>query len=252
MSFEYRTIDNFGIGIRGDTSFLPRKVNQDGYVIMRHGENYKLLLRNDSNYHTDARITIDGEHIGTLYIRPHQTTSIERPINGESKKFTFFKTNTSQGRKAGLKGNSSDTGLITVQFRYGHLKQYTTTYAQRGLLEEEDCDDDIHAFGMFDGARENLPRPKTRNFSSNSINACSIQQQSFVSGGTGLQGRSNQSFVSAPEVEYCDNGGVTVSIRLVGKENDFKDPNEITSLKSGLMAVPRATSVPPPIRVKND
>jgi hypothetical protein len=105
--------NSFGVSVEGG------RERESGYVEMRHGSTYKLRLRNDRSVPCDATLEIDGKDMGSFRIGPHGKILIERPAN-ESKKFTFFKSDTREARQSGQAGVAFDAkGLIKVTFRPG-------------------------------------------------------------------------------------------------------------------------------------
>jgi hypothetical protein len=90
---------------------------QDGYVEMKHGQTYEIVLRNNKDTRCDAEVIIDGKEIGVFRIEPRCSFNLERPAN-ETKKFTFYETNSEEANEAGVsKINNDNLGLIEVTFK---------------------------------------------------------------------------------------------------------------------------------------
>lgn len=93
------------------------KGEDSGYVEMKHGETYTIVLKNDHNVRCDATVEVDGKDIGTFRIEAHSNIYIERPSN-EQKKFTFYQLGTSEATQSGLnKVEKNEMGLIKVTFK---------------------------------------------------------------------------------------------------------------------------------------
>jgi hypothetical protein len=91
------------------------KETADGYIDMKHGTQYTILLQNTSNRRCDAEVYLDNRQVGIWRIDCHSTVRIERPVH-DNGRFTFYQVGTSAAIKAGITENSS-TGLIRVLFK---------------------------------------------------------------------------------------------------------------------------------------
>lgn len=87
----------------------------DGYVHMKHGTQYTILLQNESNRRCDAEVYLDDQQVGIWRINPFTTARIERPVHDHGR-FTFYQVGTSEAIKAGISKNNSN-GLILVLFK---------------------------------------------------------------------------------------------------------------------------------------
>ena len=89
--------------------------NEDGYVLLRHNSHYTLNLYNHSRtLCCNASVSMDGNDVGVWRIEANGTIQIERPVH-DTGRFTFYRLNTPEGKKAGLSANN-DLGLISVRF----------------------------------------------------------------------------------------------------------------------------------------
>ncbi|PZU93408.1 MAG: hypothetical protein DCE90_16715 [Pseudanabaena sp.] len=91
------------------------KETSDGYVQMKHGTQYTILLQNESNRRCDAEVYLDDQQVGIWRINPFTTARIERPVHDHGR-FTFYQVGTSEAIQAGISRNSSN-GLVRVLFK---------------------------------------------------------------------------------------------------------------------------------------
>ena len=94
---------------------VKQGTEKGAYVEIKHGKQYTLSLRNHRNVECDAEIKIDSTHIGTFRIPSQQKIELERPSN-DTGNFTFYKSGTKKGNKAGIVQGKSDNGLIEATF----------------------------------------------------------------------------------------------------------------------------------------
>lgn len=148
-----------------------------GYVEMLHGTTYRLVLRNSRNVSCDARVEIDGKHVGTWRIRGIQSITLERPAHDDGQ-FTFYKLGTRDGDAVELNGHNPSLGLIKVTFT--PEKQKTP---QRNEV--------VYRGGVAKGLG------------------------TLSAGGTGLSGHSNQQFVDAEYLDLDYSQQTVIHLRLV-------------------------------------
>jgi hypothetical protein len=91
------------------------KETPDGYVHMKHGTQYTILLQNESNRRCDAEVYLDDQQVGIWRINAFTTARIERPVHDHGR-FTFYQVGTSEAIQAGISRNNSN-GLIRVLFK---------------------------------------------------------------------------------------------------------------------------------------
>lgn len=185
-----------------------------GYVEMSHGQQYSLSLRNDRLVRCDARVEVDGKHVGTWRIAANSSVTLERPAH-DTGHFTFYKAGTPEARQVALNEYAPELGLIRVVF--------TPEQAPRPLAA------DAGAYGV---ASAGVPTYGTY---TRSLSA-GITKSARSAGGTGLSGRSNQQFYQADEIEYDLTQQTVIHLRLVCKDGE---PRPLTEY---------STPIPPPIR----
>ncbi len=91
------------------------KERADGYVEMRHGQQYTLRLTNYSIQRCDAEVMIDGGKVGLWRVDPGRDFTLDRPVH-DTGKFTFYRADSEDGRRAGIL-KADHTGLISVTFK---------------------------------------------------------------------------------------------------------------------------------------
>lgn len=222
------------------------EIDQNGYIKMKHGDQYKIQMKNNTGKRCNATVYVDGKSVGTWRINAWSTCTVERPAEID-KKFTFFLVGSSSGNKAGLSRGNSDNGLVQIHFvpEKVHVRE-AYFCARSSEKEEDDCDT---GFGLFDDGPTSLPQSSTRSFSTKSTNSMreSYRADSSVTrgraGGTGLQGQSSQQFGVASWMDLDYDNKTTITIRLIGYERENK--NEVTPLP-GRVPV-HQTSVPAPM-----
>lgn len=161
----------------------------NGYVEMKHNTVYQLLLQNEGRNIADARVEIDGKHIGTWRVPAYGSIRLERPVN-ETGKFTFYQLGTTEANLAGLQRNEM-LGLIAITF----MPEKSYTYPP-------------------------MPsRAETTSAKSAPFPACAPGAQSYNAGGTGLSGQSSQQFTNVAKLDYDESAFVTINLRLVGIED---------------------------------
>lgn len=162
------------------------KETQDGYVQLKHGTVYAIVLTNDTYSRCDAEVQIDGGVVGNWRIDSKKTITLERPVHSTGR-FTFFTLGTTEAQKARIQ-SGSQTGLISVLFRPGDIPGDNSLHASRASA-----------------------------------------------GGTGLTGKSTQTFTSVAPLQYYEDREVTINIRLVSFTDEPRPLHE------------RTTPIPPPI-----
>jgi hypothetical protein len=176
-----------------------------GYVVMAHGQTYKIVVANHVRVRCDANVRIDGKDVGTWRLHPNQNIVLERPAN-EPKLFTFYRAASAEGARVGVDVDREDQGLLSVAF---------TPEAQSMTPPEE--------FTTFAGG------PVPRSFSGTTT-------QNASAGVTGLTGESSQRFSEAAHMSLDHNATQTITLRLVC---DDEDPAPLRPISS------QSTPVPP-------
>jgi hypothetical protein len=106
---------------------IPEGINyDDGYVQMRHGTQYTILLRNESVVRCDAEVYIDNQKVGTWRIDGGKQIQLERPAH-DTGRFTFYQVGSSEGDTAGIRAGDAN-GLIRVVFK-PEIERYDVRYS---------------------------------------------------------------------------------------------------------------------------
>lgn len=222
--FTVTVVNSYGITI---------PVNDDGYVIMKHGDKYKLKLSNQSSLRCNAEVRIDGNFMGSFRINGYGNIVIERPAQDEmDKKFTFYLSDSTEGKASGLFEGNDKSGLIEVIFEQ---EKEEVVYRDGGNM-----------YTGFRSAPRSIPRGGVTRSGGDAPHLMSATRGAtrsggLAAGGTGLQGKSDQRFTNAENITLSGKK-VTISLRLIGRQEDKKDYNAITPLPGV-----SATSVPPPV-----
>jgi len=175
-----------------ELSILDNIANAAGQVEMRHGQTYELVLRNNGHEKCEAKVTIDGEHVGTWILRPRQRAALQRPANVE-RLFTAYFEGTHEADAINLDASDDRTGLITCVFT-PERQQRTTMYAKVGSC----C-------GQSMGPSSASPVV-----------------------GTGLSGHSDQKFQTVQGLDLDRGKAVTIHLRLVAADT----PQSLSSVRT--------------------
>lgn len=187
---------------------VPEGQESGGYVELCHDTQYTLMLRNNRDVRCDAKVEIDGKHVGTWRLLAGNSLRLERPAQDDGR-FTFYKVGTSEAYKVGLQEDDPNLGLVRVTFTPEMATDWSYTAAIAGASS----------------------------WDSGSI-ARGVTAKSFLSvGGTGLSGKSSQSFVTVNNLKYDYSQQTVIHLRLVAKNGD--GPRPLTAY---------STQIPPPVR----
>lgn len=204
-------LNNYSLRIVGGTE------TPGGYVSLHHTQTYQIQLRNNNPKRCDARVEVDGKHVGTWRLEAFSTATLEHPADDEGR-FTFYKVGTSESQAAQLSEGSPDLGLVKVTYTPEVTPVYSYTYIPQSTITWGQT-----YYSNTTGAA--IPK---------SLDA-SVSYRS--AGGTGLSGHSNQNYGQAGEISYDYSGQTTIFLRLVCVDND--GPRPLTQF---------STPVPPPVR----
>lgn len=196
-----------------------------GYVELEHDTRYTLVLRNNRNTQCDARVEIDGQHVGTWRLYSHQSITLEHPASDDGH-FTFYKLGTKEARQSNLNGSNANLGLVKVTFtpekeeiRIKDFQPWATTYT------------DASQWAYTTSSSATSKGLVSTNYASES--GASMHS----AGGTGLSGHSSQQYGYASSIQLDYSQQTVIHLRLV-----CRDSNNIRPLTS------YSTPVPPPIR----
>lgn len=213
----------------------------NGYVTLKHGATYKIVLRNDNPERCDAEVSIDGKSVGAWRIDGRSSVTLERPVS-EAKKFTFFRAGTAESVQAGL-GDVSDQnlGLIRVVFK---PEAKVKPLQDGGPVTWHHADEiyptisvtySDHAGGGNMRSGGGILRSMSL---TSSAGIGEVSCYNAEAGGTGLTGYSGQTFYSTSYLpEYDTSRITTIHVRLVAEQERVN----ITPLRT-------ETDVPPPVQ----
>ena len=189
---------------------IPEGREANGYVEVQHNTQYTLRLRNSRDAPCDARVEVDGKHVGTWRIRARESLQIERPAH-DTGRFTFYRLGSSQAKQAYLYEDNPDMGLVKVTFtpEKKRVVSDSWTYCSKGVQEE---------------------------YTSAWRGAVPSASSGYEAGGTGLSGESNQRFHNVATLDYDYSQQTVIHLRLVCKNGD---PRPLTAY---------STPVPPSVR----
>lgn len=177
----------------------PGQEMPDGYVAMQHGQQYEIVLNNLWNRRCDARVSVDGQEIGTFRLNAFESLRLERIPGADSGKLTFYAAGTVEARQAGIARGDETNGLIQATFWPEHKMEP----AVKSVV------DSIPAWPSVSW---------TRGAESGSMSmgeSRSMNLSSYGEGASGLSGHSNQNFVSVGSINRDYSQETTISLRLV-------------------------------------
>lgn len=181
-------LGNYSLAILGGEE---RLINGATYVNMRHGQTYKLAIRNNDWKRCNAEVTVDGKRINTWRLNGNSGVQIEGEpdANGNvTGLFTFYRLGTVDASIVQVQDNDK-TGLIQVVFTPELIEQPKPVYRDGSAI----------AKGI------NIEPTSYRGATTRGAHA----------DGTGLSGQSNQQFGSAGHMPLDYNGQVILSLRLM-------------------------------------
>jgi hypothetical protein len=132
---------------------------------LKHGTEFGIELKNDSDSRCDAQIFVDGRSAGTFRLQPYGRTFVERPVHAD-RKFTFLREESRDALMAGVSPHQ-DNGIVKVIFTPELQNEYTyessfnhSSYipqSMRGLksvslnkssnFDRSECDGESYGFG---------------------------------------------------------------------------------------------------------
>jgi len=258
-------LNKFSVRING-------KSEESGYVEMKHGETYTIVLKNDHDVRCDASVEVDGKDVGTFRINSRSNLRLERPAN-EQKLFTFYQLGTSEADKSGLnKVEKNKMGLIKVIFKpeminkplrevhhpynYDWIKPWdcgdnlnkslyiSTTIGSTSAKDLYSGKYSFHSVdteSLSDGGQQ-LQMLQSSISNNSSYGNDYMYDSEPMAGGTGLSGYSNQRFVEVSNLDYDTERITEIYLRLIPIKERRSDPVE-------LKPVTKSTPIPPPLFV---
>lgn len=208
----------------------------DGYVEMRHGQQYSIKLTNHmpGNRRCAAEIRVDGKVVGTFRLTPSRGGSLvlERPTNDVGK-FTFYRVDSTEANQVGLNNVPvEDRGLITVLFKpERYVPAVEVIQGDKTHWFPEPLSPWVSPARIgADYALGAYPDDYKVKGMSSSYSSCgevktrSVQHvnstKNYSAGGTGLSGSSNQRFRTVENLDYDDPSTfVRINLRLVAAQD---------------------------------
>lgn len=188
------------------------KPEHAGYVEMQHGKNYSIMLRNNNHRKCDAAVYIDGKHVGIWRIDAFDNIRLDRPAHDDGK-FTFYVKGTLSGKESGLDDvDSSDLGLIQVVFTPEKEKDWSIYYSGT-VYRKSSFSTPTRGTATSAFFSDSSTADTTRTAPLTTQNSSAPEK--YISGGTGLSGKSDQIFGNAHSIEYDYSGQTTINLRLV-------------------------------------
>jgi hypothetical protein len=238
---------------------------QNGYVSLVNGEQYRLRLKNNDNRQCVCKVTIDGKIMGQFLVNAQQHVDLERPDH-DSGKFTFYTIDSVEGKKLELatEVSADQLGLITVAFvPIRPLERQYGFQTSNNFLRKTKSSSGMHVnrsmTSGYSGSMGSSAEPLAQmNLSAEledssfcsmeglDVPLASIDWTEYESapkkrGGTGLTGESNVEYKQveiAPE-RFLFTEMATINLRLVAVEA-YETVRKLT-------ATPNATPIPAPV-----
>ena len=180
---------------------------ENGYVELTHNTEYRVILGNQKSVRCDAYLEIDGKHVGTWRLNPHDSITLERPAHDDGR-FTFYQIGTTEAYTAGLVEGDAKLGLVKAIVTPELIQRQTEL--------------------MLGESREvgNLNK-----------RAAKKPARNYAPGGTGLSGKSDQKFINVGPMKLDHSQRTEINLRLIARKVS-QQPRPLT---------PFSTPVPPPI-----
>ena len=195
-----------------------------GYVEMQHKQTYKLCMHNYRNVDCDAKVMVDGKHVGTWRIEAHRAITLERPAHDHGE-FTFYKLGTKSARKAGLV-EGDELGLVSVEF----VPEFPWCVP---------CSYPSYWWEATPAPADWIITSTTDSTTTTGTTQAPGETMIYAScsaGGTGLSGHSAQEFSQARPLTHNYSKRTTIHLRLVCGDNG---PRPLTQLE---------TPIPPAVK----
>jgi hypothetical protein len=199
----------------------------DGYVEMSHGQTYTIRLKNSRSVRCNARVEVDGEHVGTFRIGAHSNITLERPSHDHGQ-FTFYKAGTQEARQAQLDRVSvHDLGLVSVTF--------TPEKRAKPLKWRHASNHSYPSDPWYDPSGTARGRSVSCYYTNTLEGNMRGMTKGASAGGTGLSGHSDQQFYQADAMTLDYTQATSINLRLVTRDSG---PRPLTH---------RSNPTPPPV-----
>jgi hypothetical protein len=222
-------IGNFAVAIpQGQES-------STGHVALNHGQTFTLDIRSFTGVRSDAKVEIDGKHVGTWRLPANGHLLLERPAE-DTGKFTCYKQDSAEGAAIGLQ-KDSDLGLVKVTINPEKPRPTLTG----GVLRSAG----LQGFGgtpkgVSRGCGQSVGMDERKMSWDCEPTSAGMNFSDVEAAGTGLSGKSDQQFGVASSIEYDKNAEVVISLRLAANKED-SGPRPLKAIS------PLSNPVPEPI-----
>ena len=195
---------------------------------MSHATQYTLALRNDRSVQCDARVEVDGKHVGTWRIYANSSIRVEHPVH-DAGHFTCYRANSDEARIIHMDPSDPSLGLVRVTF-----------------TPEQQCVSIPcwwHTIDCYQGPGTQWSYTTGVDTSVTAHNIggsiCGVPVGAMQAG-TGLSGHSDQQYGEAQTIEHDFLQQTVIHLRLVVVDDKPRP----------LVAYPQTSStpIPPPIR----
>jgi len=201
-------MNNFGLEIAGHQEDI------NGYVRLRHGEQYSIVLKKRLARRADVELHIDGKLIGIFRIGAYQDWIVLDTPPFTGKRFTAYLLDSPEGRTAELaQVSAEELGVVRAVFRY----------------EKQ------HEFHPVIEIASNRFYSKTLGESALSLNRGGESfMASAAPAGTGLSGHSDQQFRSVDSMEYDEGPATEIALRIIVAREDVQPLRSRNIVSSGI------------------
>lgn len=250
------------------------KESSNGYVYMKHGNQYSILCKNHRSVRCNVELFIDNKSIGTWRIPANGSISIEHPLN-DNGRFTFYKKGSKEAKTVDTKIADSDSGLIKAVFTPEKVFNFTPFYRNpwdypiypwvypwyqwvypwyqspiwiiQQPVKQPDYSFDNRTIVSWGGSDNgNGLGNISCNYAAHQTNLNCFNQDAkaecdskLEAGITGLSGHSDQVFNHAENMSLDYAEETTICLRLVARRKRGKGPRPLLATNS--------TPVPPPV-----
>jgi hypothetical protein len=213
---------------------IPQGTEENGYVPLPNKKVFTIQLRNQNALRGEAYVEISGKHVGTWRLEAHQSITLDYPASDPQKGlFTFYETDSVEGKEIGLSVGNPNAGLIKVTFTPELRPVYTLnqpTYQVRGGgVTFPNLDTTLYGAVTTSVVTNSTPR-------SMSIGAQYNTASSYTEGDVGASGQSSNQYGVAMPLALDLTQQSVVHVRLVCKK---EGPRPLVSY---------STPIPPAVR----
>jgi hypothetical protein len=215
---------------------IPQGIEENGYVPLPNKKVFTIQLRNQNAVRGEAYVEISGKHVGIWRLEAHQSITLDYPASDPQKGlFTFYETDSTEGKEIGLTAGNPNAGLIKVTFTPELRPVYTMPqppyYQLKGgaLTGLTGIDNTQYGALSTSAVTNSVPR-------SMSIGAQYNTASSYTEGDVGASGQSSNQYGVAMPLMLDQTQQSVVHVRLVCKKDG---PRPLVSY---------STPIPPAVR----